>query len=41
MSSSVEYWVIAAEGIKATPKKVEALSQAPKMQYKNQLKIIS
>ena len=32
MSFSVEYlgYVIAAEGIKATPKKVEAISQAPK-----------
>ena len=40
MSSSVEYlgYVIAAEGIKATPKKVEAISQAPKPKSKTELR---
>ena len=40
MSSSVEYlgYVIAAEGIKATPKKVEAISRAPKPNSKTELR---
>ena len=40
MSSSAEYlgYVIDAEKIKATPKKVKAISKAPQLKNKNELR---